>query len=157
MERKSGFAAACGDMTNSTCLLQIQGIKTSKGSTNVLWDNAASICPITYSKAKEEKLHSKQVKLSITKVGGIDEKLTSQLYLVPLVNQYGKTVFIEAYGIERITSDIQAVSLGALVPKKSQDRLDQSQGRIQGGVVGAAAPPLWKYLLLNICTYFKIN
>jgi hypothetical protein len=31
------------------------------------------------------------------------------------------------------------------------------QGRSQGGVVGAAAPPpLWKYLLL-IYTYFKIN
>ncbi|CAB4042062.1 Hypothetical predicted protein [Paramuricea clavata] len=30
MERKSGFAAACGDMTNSTCLLQIQRIKNSK-------------------------------------------------------------------------------------------------------------------------------
>ena len=96
MERKSGFAAACGDMTNSTCLLQIQRIKTSNGSTNVLWDNAASICLITYSKAKEEKLHGKQVQLSITKVGGIDEKLTLQLYRVPLVNQYGKTVFIEA-------------------------------------------------------------
>ena len=115
MERKSGFAAACGDMTNSTCLLQIQRIKTSKGSTNVLCDNAASICLITYSKAKEEKLHSKQVKLSITKVGGIDEKLTSQLYLVPLVNKYGKTVFIEAYGIERITLDIQAVNLDGVV------------------------------------------
>ena len=106
---------ACGDMTNSTCLLQIQRIKTSKGSTNVLWDNAASICLITYSKAKEEKLHGKQVQLSITKVGGIDEKLTSHMYRVPLVNQYGKTVFIEAYGIERITSDIQAVNLDGVV------------------------------------------
>ena len=115
MERKSGFAAACGDMTNSTCLLQIQRIKTSKGSTNVLWDSAASICLITYSKAKEEKLHGKQVQLSITKVGGIDEKLTSHLYRVPLVNQYGKTVFIEAYGIGKITADIQAVNLDGIV------------------------------------------
>ncbi|CAB4025011.1 Hypothetical predicted protein [Paramuricea clavata] len=54
-------------MTNSTYLLQIQRIKTTKGSTNVLWDSAASICLITYSKAKEEKLHGKQVQLSITK------------------------------------------------------------------------------------------
>jgi hypothetical protein len=115
MERKSGFAAACGDMTNSTCLLQIQRIKTSKGSTNVLWDSAASICLLPYSKAKEEKLHGKQVQLSITKVGGIDEKLTSHLYRVPLVNQYGKTVFIKAYGIGRITSDIQAVNLDGVV------------------------------------------
>jgi hypothetical protein len=111
MERKSGFAAACGDMTNSTCLLQIQRIKTSKGLANILWDNAASICLITYSKAKEEKLHGKQVRLLITKVGGTDERLTSHLYRVPLVNQDGKTVFIEAYGIEKITPDIQAVNL----------------------------------------------
>jgi hypothetical protein len=48
-------------------------------------------------------------------VGGIYEKLTSHLYRVPLVNQYGKTVFIKAYGIERITSDIQAVNLDGVV------------------------------------------
>jgi hypothetical protein len=87
--------------------------QTSKGSTNVLWDNAASICLITYSKAKEEKLHGKQVQMSNTKVGGIDVNLTSHLYQVPL--QYGKTVFIKAYGIERITSDIQAVNLDGVV------------------------------------------
>ena len=135
LERKNDFAAARGDMTNSSCLLQIQRIKISKGSTNFLWDNAASICLITYSKAKVEKLHGKQVQLSITQVCGIDEKLTLLLYRVPLVNQYGKTVFIEAYGIERITSDIQAVNLDDVVhffkgvsaeAKKSQDRLDQS-------------------------------
>lgn len=111
MERKNGIASACGDMANSTCLLQIQRVKTNKGWANVLWDNAASLCFITYNKVKEEKLRGKQVQLSITKVGGIDEKLISHLYRIPLINQYGKTVFIEAYGIERITSDIQAVNL----------------------------------------------
>lgn len=56
-ERKKGAISACSDMTNSTCLLQIQRIKTGRGWANVLWDNAASLCFVTYKKAKAEKLH----------------------------------------------------------------------------------------------------
>ena len=104
-ERKKGAISACGDMTNSTCLLQIQRIKTGRGWANVLWDNAASLCFVTYKKAKAEKLHGTNVQLTITKVGGIKEKLMSHRYQVPLLNQYGNTVFIKAYGIDRITSD----------------------------------------------------
>ena len=45
---------------------------------NVLWDNAASLCFITYSKAKEENLRGTPIKLTITKVEGIEEKLVSR-------------------------------------------------------------------------------
>ena len=38
----------------------------------------------------------------------------SRRYQVPLLNQYGKTVLIEAYGIDKITSDIQNVSIDGL-------------------------------------------
>ena len=81
---------------------------------NVLWDNAASLCFITYSKAKEENLRGTPIQLTITKVGGKEEKLVSRRYQVPLLNQYGKTVLIEAYGIDKITSDIQNVSIDGL-------------------------------------------
>lgn len=90
-ERKNGAVSACGNMTNNnTCLLQIQRIKAGIGWTNVLWDNAASLCFVTYSKAKEDNLRGTSVQLTITKVGGIDEKLMSHKYQVPLINQYGK-------------------------------------------------------------------
>ena len=39
----------------------------------------------------------------------------SHRYQVPLLNQYGNTVFIEAYGIDRITSDIQSVNLDGVI------------------------------------------
>ena len=88
---------------------------TGRGWANVLWDNAASLCFVTYKKAKAEKLHGTNVQLTITKVGGIKEKLMSHRYQVPLLNQYGNTVFIEAYGIDRITSDIQSVNLDGVI------------------------------------------
>ena len=86
-------------------------VKAGKSWVNVLWDNAASRCFITYNKAKEENLRGISVQLTITKVGGEDEKLMSHRYQVPLLNQYGKTVFVEAYGIDKITSDIQSVNV----------------------------------------------
>lgn len=109
--------SGCGNTctANRTCLLQVQRIKTSNGWANVLWDNAASLSFITYDKAKEEKLHGTEVQLTITKVGGIEEELTSHLYKIPLINQYGKTIIIEAYGIERITTDIQSINLTGVV------------------------------------------
>ena len=100
--------------TTVGCLLQIQRIKAGKGWMNVLWDNAASLCFITYSKTKEENPRGTPIQLTITKVGGIEEKLVSRRYQVPLLNQYGKTVLIEAYGIDKITSDIQNVSIDGL-------------------------------------------
>ena len=114
-ERKYGGTSACEKTSDdSGCLLQIQRIKAGKGWMNVLWDNAASLCFITYSKAKEENRRGTPIQLKITKVGGIEEKLVSRRYQVPLLNQYGKTVLIEAYGIDKITSDIQNVSIDGL-------------------------------------------
>lgn len=82
----------------------------------VIWPtDAASLCFVTYNKAKAEKIHGTKVQLTITKLGGSNEKLVSHRYQVPLLNQYGKTVFIEAYGIYSITSDIQSANLDGVI------------------------------------------
>ena len=57
---------------------------------------------------RQKKRISEEHQYSWQLLGRIDEKLMSHKYWVPLINQYGKTVFIEAHGIDRITSDIVA-------------------------------------------------
>ena len=49
-------ASVCSNMASDTHLLQLQKIKTKKGWANVMWDNAASLCSITNTKAKAKKL-----------------------------------------------------------------------------------------------------
>ena len=106
----SGSTNVCSNTETDTCLLQVQKIKTKKGTVNVMWDNAASLCFVTNSKAKEQNLKGKKVDLSIIKIGAQDEKINTMKYILPLVDAQGQTVHIEAYGIDQITSDIESVS-----------------------------------------------
>ena len=106
----SGSTNVCSNTETDICLLQVQKIKTKKGTVNVMWDNAASLCFVTNSKAKEQNLKGKKVDLSIIKIGAQDEKINTMKYILPLVDAQGQTVHIEAYGIDQITSDIESVS-----------------------------------------------
>ena len=100
----------CSNTETDTCLLQVQNIKTKRGTVNVMWDNAASLCFVTNSKAKEQNLKGKKVDSSIIKIGAQDEKINTMKYILPLVDAQGQTLHIEAYGIDQITSDIESVS-----------------------------------------------
>ena len=82
-------------MASDMHLLQLQKIKTKKEWANVMWDNAASLCSITNSKAKAKKLRGMRVELSIVKVGGTHEKIISQKYQLPLIDLQGQVVQFE--------------------------------------------------------------
>ena len=77
----SGSTNVCSNTETDTCLLQVQKIKTKKGTVNVMWDNAASLCFVTNSKAKEQNLKGKKVDLSIIKIGAQDEKINTMKYI----------------------------------------------------------------------------
>ena len=77
---------------------------------NVMWDNAASLCFVTNSKAREQNLKGKKVDLSIIKIGAQDEEINTMKYTLPFIDAQGQIVHIEAYGIDQITSDIEGVS-----------------------------------------------
>ena len=104
-------ANTCNNRGIDTCLLQVQRIQTKKGFANVLWDNGASLCFITNKKAKEEKLKGINAQLSVVKVGGVNEKLTSRKYELTLIDKGGQELQIDVYGIDKITSDIQTINL----------------------------------------------
>ena len=73
--------------------------------------NGASLCFITNEKAREERLEGTRVDLSIVNVGGANVKLPTYKYKLPLIDEQGQEVLFNVYGIEKITSDIQAVNL----------------------------------------------
>ena len=56
-----------------------------------------------------------RVEISIVKVGGTNETIMSNRYLLPLIASLGQVVLFEVYGIDVITVDIQSVSVNTVV------------------------------------------
>ena len=94
--------------------------------------HASSISLMTHGKAKAEKLRGTPVELSITKVGGEEERKKSSKYRLSLIDLLGETVTLEVYGIDKVTSDIQSVSIDGIshilgVPK---DEIERPHGTV---------------------------
>ena len=113
-QQATASANVCNNSNIDTCLLQVQRVETRKGSVNVMWDNAASLCFITNAKAKQEKLRGVKVNLSIVKIGGQNEKIETMKYKLPLLDKQGHAVEFEVYGINKITSDIERVNVESI-------------------------------------------
>ena len=75
---------------------------------NVLWDTAANLSLITKQKARDMKLHGKPVELSITVAGGERNKIDSEIYNVPIIDENGNKKHVLAYGIDKITNKISS-------------------------------------------------
>ena len=50
----------------------------------------------------------------MVKVGGVNEKLISRKYKLTLIDKKGQELQIDVYGIDKITSDIQAINLDGI-------------------------------------------
>ena len=95
MSSASGPTNVCSNTETDTCLLQVQKINTKRGTVNLMWDNAASLCFVTNSKAKEQNLKGNKVDLSIIKIRAQDEKINTMKYILPSVDV---PVFMEGHG-----------------------------------------------------------
>ena len=111
----SGSASVCDNSIADSCLLQTQRIPTKHNWVNVLWDSGASLCFITNDKAKAKRLKGTKVELFIVKVGGDNEKITSNRYKLSLIDKQGREVQFDVYGIDKITSNIQSVTVDGIV------------------------------------------
>jgi hypothetical protein len=73
---------------------------------NVFYDSGAQISIIRRSYAESLALEGKPINIVITKVGGVEEELTTKLYKVPVYNSDGKRVqIVQAVGIAQISED----------------------------------------------------
>ena len=50
----------------------------------------------------------------MVKVGGVNEKLISRKYKLTLIDKKGQELQIDVHGIDKITSDIQAINLDGI-------------------------------------------
>ena len=91
------------NVSSTTCLLPVMKVNSISGILSVLWDSGASISLITFEKARELKLKGKRVELSVAKVGGQIEKMSSFMYTLPLIDKGNRVVTINVYGIEKIS------------------------------------------------------
>ena len=77
----------------------------------VFWNGGATISLITFQRAAILNLHGEEVKITVTKVGGKQEEVISYVYDLPLIDSVGEIVHFRVYGIDRISTEIKAISM----------------------------------------------
>ena len=75
-----------------------------------LWDPGSILTILTHRIANKLGLRSKDVSLTVTKVGNNTEQLGSKIHKVPITDLIGTEWTVEACGINEITSDIAEVN-----------------------------------------------
>ena len=90
-----------------------------------MWDSGSTLSFITFKKAETMKLNGRPVDLKITVVGGESKSMKSYVYKLVLHSTQGQKTEIEAYGIQTISSKIEAVALDKL-----SDRLQIQRGKL---------------------------
>ena len=103
-----------GFPSSSTCLLQIMMIRTiyeNIKQLNVFFDGGATISLITFHIASKLGLQGKEITLSVTKVGGVKEKLKSFMYILELLDQNNVKVEFQVYGIDKITTELESINI----------------------------------------------
>ena len=141
------------------CLLPLMNIKYKGRNINVLWDTGATISLITNQTAKELHLR-KGVKraLTVVKVGGNTEEISSYLYILPLVDEDNKTTYVQVYGVETISSNINEVDISGLkswFQMKCTEKICNSQGTVDVliGINYASIQPQVEQSVGNLVLY----
>ena len=120
--------------SKTSCLLQLMKIKTTNsGSVNVLWDGGATLSLITFRKAAELGLSGKEIKLAVTKVGGVSEEINSNKYQLNLIDNDGQEHAVTVYGIDKISTELKSINLSKvskLFRKVEAREIDRPCGEI---------------------------
>ena len=93
-----------------TIAAKLKGFNGEAIEANVFYDSGAQVSMIRSDFAKSLNLESKPIRIVITKVGGVEEDMSTSLYKVPVCRDNGSIVqTIEAVGIQRISEDTSDV------------------------------------------------
>ena len=96
--------------SQGTCLLQRSTCENVKPLT-VFFDGGATISLITFNKTAMLGLEGTEVALTVTKVGGSQEKLMSYKYTLQLVDKRGEIVEFQVYGINKISTEVKGIDV----------------------------------------------
>ena len=109
-----GQVQKSSDEDCGACLLQLMKIKSGTPHSMplvVIWNGSATISLIIFQTADMLNLHGEEVKITVTKVGGKQEEMISYVYDLPLIDSVGEIVHFRVYGIDRISTEIKAISI----------------------------------------------
>ncbi len=106
-----GFIQDGGGTLLPVLVGQVKGENGTKAA-NIFYDSGAQLYMVRESSADELELQARLTKIVITKVGGSEEKLDTNMYKVPVHTHEGKRVqVIQAIGISHISDDVTNVNL----------------------------------------------
>ena len=100
--------------SQGTCLLHLISIRSTCENVKsliVFFDGGATISLIAFSKAAMLSLEGTEVALTVTKVGGSQEKLMSYKYTLQLVDKRGEIVEFKVYGINKISTEVKDIDV----------------------------------------------
>ncbi len=106
-----GFTQDGGGTLLPVLVGQVKGQNGTKAA-SVFYDSGAQLSMVRESFAEELELQARPTKIVITKVGGSEEELDTNMYKVPVYTHEGKRVqVIQAIGISHISDDVTNVNL----------------------------------------------
>ena len=105
-----------------------------------LWDPGSTISLITFQMAQQLELKAQaRVRLDLVVVGAEKEIITSYKYKVMLHDAKHRTVSIDVYGIDKISSEIASIeikSVQALFPNVLLDNLKRPSSGHKDCLIG---------------------
>ena len=115
---------------NEICLLQLMKVKAGgsvQSNVNVMWDSGAKVSMITFKKAKELGLLGVKTTISIIKIGADRSTIESKLYTVPLIDKNNNIEYFNAYGIEKISTSIEAKDISEMAKLLEWENIESIQ------------------------------
>lgn len=123
-----------GGVKTSNAILLLQSIPNPAGSEcAVLWDHGSTTELVTFRYAEQNNLSGTNCSLDLSGVGGNSKTFQTKLYCVPVLDRYGEVHEIHAFGIEKITSQLQDQDMekaAAMFPEISSSDLRYPTGEI---------------------------
>ena len=106
------------DHEDGDTLLQLQTLNVSnsrkkgfRSDSIAMWDPGSTLAFITFGLADRLKLEGIPIELEICTVGGVMTKIDSKKYSISVFNRNGQDVKIEVLGIEKISTEVEAIDL----------------------------------------------
>ena len=111
------------------CRVGLQNVPTL-----TFWDHGSTMGIITFNQAKVLKLHGWDVKQWVQVASKPWEVWETKIYLVPLVDRYGKVHQVKCFGADSITSKVEKVFIDGVIhcfPDYTIEQLARPYGEVQ--------------------------
>ena len=91
-------------------MLPVQRVRCNNQMLTTMYDSGSTISLITHKRAQRLGLENVPVTITIKGVGNIPQTAHTKQYTVPLVDNFGNTLFIKAFGMDEITDTINDIN-----------------------------------------------